>query len=56
MVYFTEQRRFEITNLVHRKLWDHRNTAVPIDFFTVPSAILDMQPCTHKNEAGVDSC
>ena len=29
MVYFTEHRRFEITNIVHRKLWDHRNTATP---------------------------
>ena len=24
--------------------------------FTVPSAILDMQPRTRENEAGVDSC
>ena len=29
MVYFTDHRRFEITNIVHRKLWDHRNTATP---------------------------
>ena len=29
MVYFTEQRRFEITNLVHRKLWEHRGTNRP---------------------------
>ena len=30
MVYFTDHRRFEITNIVHRKLWDHRNIAIPI--------------------------
>ena len=30
MVYFTEHRRFEATNIVNRKLWDHRNTAIPI--------------------------
>ena len=29
MVYFPEHRRFEIKNIVHRKLWDHRNTATP---------------------------
>ena len=27
-----------------------------IDPFTVPSAMLEMQPRTHENEAGVDSC
>ena len=25
-----------------------------MDLFTVPSAILEMQPCTRENEAGVD--
>ena len=28
MVYFTRHRRFEITNIVHRKVWDHRHTAI----------------------------
>ena len=27
-----------------------------IDLFTVPSAILEMQPRIRENEAGVDSC
>ena len=30
--------------------------AFTINIFTIPSAMLDMQPRTRKNEAGVDSC
>ena len=28
MVNFTGHRRFEITNIVYRKVWDHRHTAI----------------------------
>ena len=50
MVYFTDHRRFEITNIVHRKLWDHRNTATPqyqLFFTTIPHR----KKSQHRNTA-----
>ena len=50
MVYFTKHRRFEITNIVHRKLWDHRNTATPqyqLFFTTIPHR----KKSQHRNTA-----
>ena len=34
----------------------HKQFYTEIDLFTVPSTMLDMQPHTHENDAGVDSC
>ena len=30
MMYFTEHHQFEITDIVHCKVWDHCNTAMQV--------------------------
>ena len=58
---FSKKRRI----LIHRRgIYFGKSTdasqyyfemSISIDLFTIPSAILEMQPRTRENEAGVDS-
>ena len=38
------------------EIWEWWKDSGPIDLFTVPNAILEMQLRTHEKEAGVNLC
>lgn len=49
MVYFTEHCRFEITNILHRKLWDYRNSTIPVVLHRNTASKKKNQNCNIAN-------